>query len=366
MERLKKTLRELVELHGAPGFEDMVRQYIECELKKWNVDHFVTDNIGNLYVEIKGTDPDSPIVHLDAHIDEPCFMVKYIDDRGYVYVTPLGLHAESVMVAQKVVIHTLDGPVYGAFGVKSFHLSSDEERRRGLAMEDIWIDVGAGSREQAEKMGIKQGMPVTYDGVLKDLANGCVMGKALDNRVGCAVLMETIKLLKENPPHTTILVTFSVQEELLLRGSHTIFKSFSKYFEELPTISLTYDVCAPGDFPGIPKHHAPIELHKGPGIKVYEKSRFSHYQHVVPRKLVETLTNVAMEHGIPYQLDFMTGCTNAGIFALQDTGVLAGGISLPCRYTHTPVEIVSLQDAENAVKLTLAFINQCSNYFKKI
>ncbi|WP_407936266.1 hypothetical protein [Litchfieldia alkalitelluris] len=112
-------------------------------------------------------------------------------------------------------------------------------------------------------------------------------------------------------------------------------------------------MCLAGDYPGVEKHRAPIQLNKGPGIKLYDKSGKAHYHQIVPPILVEALENVAFEKGIPYQYEFLAGSTNADVFAMEHTGVIAGGISIPCRYTHTPVEIVSLKDTENAIKLTV-------------
>jgi len=364
MKILKDTLKDLVELHGAPGFEQDIKKYIESELKEYNIKKYFTDNIGNFLVEIKGSDPDAPIIHLDAHMDEPCFMVKYIDEEGFIYIVQLGCVEPNVMNAQRVIIKTKKGPVCGAFGTKSFHLISEEERKsKELKFENMWIDVGVDSREKAAKLGIKPGLPVTFDVKMKELENDYLMAKAFDNRVGCVVLLETAKHLLQNISKSTIYLSFSVQEEVCLRGCIPIYRDFKQYFGKIPKISIVYDICLAGDFPGVVKHKAPVKLGKGPGIKVYDRSNVTHYSQIVPRKLVEALEEIAKENDIPYQFDFLLGSTNADVFSLENTGVIAGGIGIPCRYTHTPIEMINLKDVENAIKLTLKFIKECPKYF---
>ncbi len=364
---LKDTLRNLVELHGAPGFEQDIKEHIESELKKNNIKKYFTDNIGNFLVEIKGSDPDAPIIHLDAHMDEPSFMVKYIDEKGFIYIVQLGCIETDVMNAQRVLIKTKNGPVFGVFGTKSFHLISEKERsNREIKSENMWIDIGVDSREKAVKLGIKPGLPVTFDVKMKELKDGYLVSKAFDNRAGCVVLMETVKSLLRDIPRSTIYISFSVQEEVCLRGSIPIYNDFNQFFGNYPNISIVYDICLAGDFPNVIKHKAPINLCKGPGIKVYDRSTVTHYSQIVPRKLVDALEQIAIENDIPYQFDFLLGSTNADVFSLENTGIITGGIGIPCRYTHTPIEMINLKDIENAIKLTIKFIENCPKYFNNL
>lgn len=357
MEQLKQTLKELSELNGAPGFEYDVCNYIIGEAKKLDINSYHVDNMGNLYIKIEGKNPKGPIAHLDAHMDEPCFIVQYIGDNGFVYIAPLGLISENIMMGTRVRIQTDKGNVNGCIGVRSYHLSNNEEKSKTLQYDDMWIDIGADSREEVLEAGVKPGFPVLFDEPFRELLHNNVMSKAFDDRVGCAVLVEVMKSLVKEKPFSTVYLTFSTQEELILRGSRVIFNGFKKFFERIPDVSVVYDICLCGDVPKVKKNKAPVELGKGVGIKLYDKSSASHYMHVVPRKIVNMMESLCINNNIPYQYDFLMGCTNGDLFALEDIGVLTGGISIPCRYTHSAIEIVNLNDVDNAFKLTLNFIN---------
>ncbi|MCG8483653.1 MAG: M42 family peptidase, partial [Clostridia bacterium] len=194
---LKKTLSELSELNGGPGFEQDVSDYIIERMKSLGIDKYYLDVMGNLFVKIEGSDPHASIVLLDAHMDEPCFMVKYIDEKGYIYVTQTGLFSSNILFGQRVRIQTPYGNIKGCFGIKSYHISSSE----GFIdpkLEDMWIDIGATCREDVSESGIKAGYPVIFDEPFVELANDYVMGKAFDNRVGCTALIGVMEdLVKE-------------------------------------------------------------------------------------------------------------------------------------------------------------------------
>lgn len=315
------------------------------------------DNMGNGYVRIIGSDRHAPILHLDAHMDEPCFIVEYIDENGMVYIAPLGLIAENLMIGQRVAIVTETQKVKGAFGVKSYHLSNASDKTNVLSWENIWVDIGAKSREDAENAGVSPGLPVVFDEPFQELLCDNVMAKAFDNRIGCAVLLETLLQVIRTPVRSTVYATFSVQEELILRGSRTIYNGFRKFYGMTPDLCFAYDISLCGDVPFSCKNKAPVALGEGVAIKLYDKSSASHYAHVVPRKIVKALEAGCASLAIPFQYDFLFGCTNADIFALDDIGVKTGGISFPCRYTHSAVEVVNMEDAVGGVKLTLYLLD---------
>lgn len=349
---MKEALRALTELPAPPGFEEPVRQYLIRRLEDAGICDLHTDNLGNLYARVTGTEPEGPILHLDAHMDEPCFLVRYIDEGGHVFVAPLGYMADNLLMGQRVAILTSHGSVRGSFGVNAFHASGSSEKGAVLSQEDLWIDIGAADRKAALAAGVKPGMPVVFDEPFVELLSGNVMAKAFDNRVGCAVLLKALEAMAAHPPRSTVYATFTVQEELLLRGSRVIYRGFRKYFGREADVCLVYDICSCGDVPRAKRQKATLDLGKGPGIKLYDKSAVSHYAHVVPRKVVDFLEEGCAHLGLPYQYDLLSGSTNADEFSLEGIGILTGGISLPCRYTHSAAEIVNLSDAENAVILT--------------
>lgn len=362
---MEETLRALTERHGAPGFETSIRSYLEERLEKAGIRDRFVDTLGNLCVRIPGSDQQAPVLHLDAHMDEPCFIVRYVDENGHVYVAPLGYMADNLLMGQRVAICTESGEVKGAFGVNAFHSSGDREKGSVLSQEDLWIDIGAEDQDAALSAGVKPGMPVVFDEPCIKLLSGNLMAKALDDRVGCAVLLKTLEQLSRLSLPATILASFSVQEELLLRGSCTIYNGFRKHFGILPDLCLVYDICSCGDVPYAKRQKAVVSLGKGPAIKLYDKSSVSHYAHVVPRRVVTFLENCCNQEHIPFQYDLLSGSTNADQFSLDGTGVLTGGISLPCRYTHSAVEIVNLSDAEQAVSLSCAAAMRLPEFFSR-
>ncbi len=351
---LKKQVMELSELNGPSGFEKDVTSYIVEELKRVNITDYHFDKLGNLYVRLEGTDPKAPVILLDAHTDEPGFMVKYIDDNGFLFLIQTGLFTHNILLGQRVRILTKNGPIKGAFGVKPYHLSSSDGRSLEPNLDDMWVDIGASSSADAIKLGIKPGQAAVFDEPCIELANNMIMGKGFDNRAACAVLMETIRRLVSERPESTVYFTFSVQEELILRGAHTIFNGIRKFFGKIPDFCITYDITMAGDTPQVKKQKAPIQLGKGAGIKIIDKSIImADYVHIVPENVIEYFEKLCKENDIPYQLDLMLGCTNAVRYAIEDIGVITGGISIPCRYSHSPVEVVSVDDMQSAMELTL-------------
>lgn len=363
--RLMESLGELAKLQGPPGFEDPVREFLRKAIEELPGTEFAIDGIGNLLVRIRGRSPSARKVLIDAHMDEPCFMVKYVDDNGFLYFVQLGYISETVIVGQPVIIHGRKGPIAGVFGVQSFHLSSPPELRDGLVSDDMWIDVGAESRESVYAMGIRSGSPATFASVVQPMGDGCMMGRAMDNRTGCAIGLELARALSGNPIEGDVFLSFSVQEELILRGSAPVIRGLERYFGATPDVAIALDISTAGDFPGVPQRKSPIALRKGPGIKVYDRSVKSHYSHVVPLRLVEEIERIASERGVPIQYDFLPGSTNADIFALEGSGILTGGISVPCRYTHSPVETVFLGDMQKALILVLAICEEAGGIFAR-
>lgn len=349
---MKETLHALTELPAPPGFEGLVKSYIESRLQEAGIRDLFTDNLGNLCARISGTEESAPVLHLDAHMDEPCFIVRYIDEGGHVFVAPLGYMADNLLMGQRVSILTKTGIFKGGFGVNSFHSSGAGEKGSIVSQEDLWIDIGARNREAALESGVKPGMPVVFDEPFIELLSGNVMAKAFDDRVGCAVVLKALERLVQHPPRSTVLASFTVQEELILRGSNTVYNGFRKFFHTTADVCLVYDICSCGDVPHARRQKAPLDLGRGPAIKLYDKSAVSHFAHVVPWQVVEYLEVGCAALSLPYQYDLLSGCTNADQFTLDGIGVLTGGISIPCRYTHSAVEIVNLSDAEQAVELT--------------
>ena len=180
------------------------------------------------------------------------------------------------------------------------------------------------------------------------------MGKAFDDRAACAVLLEAIKALVASPPPVDVFFSFSTQEEFLLRGAQVVFNTIKARYRTVPKVSISLDIGACGTVGVGGPRLSPIEMGKGPAIKLRDKSGVSHYSHVTNPFLVEIMENVARKNAIPWQYDFLAGCTNADVFACQERGVYAGGLGFAVRNTHSPAEIVDLGDLEATTAFVVA------------
>ncbi|MFD1861997.1 M42 family metallopeptidase [Planococcus chinensis] len=341
-------LKELCERVGPSGFEQDVQRLIRDKVKK-RADEMHVDALGNLIVKLNATDSKMPSVLLAAHSDEIGLIVKKIEPNGTLRFEKLGGFDDRILLAQPVTIKGSEGYVEGVIGTLSMHYVKWDDPKRIESHRELYIDIGAANAEEALEMGVKVGQPISYGSGLKRIggkARNRVAGKALDDRAGCAVLIRLIEELKDAPerPHGDIYFAFTVQEEVGLRGasvlSPAIQPDFALAIDTTPT-SDTYDVLMTGT----------RVLGGGPCIKIADKSLIAH------PLVTGLLQKAAVEGGIPHQLEVFMGIgTDAGAIHMTSTGVSSGVISIPSRYTHSPVEIVDLGDLENTVGLAKEFL----------
>lgn len=340
---VKELLRKLSNAHGVSGSEGSVYSVIRKELKGY-VDEIHDDPMGNLIAVKKGN---RFKVMLAAHMDEIGLMVKYIDDKGFLRFAALGGWFGPTLYNQRVILHAADGPVYGVIGGKPPHMMDEEERKKGVKIEDMFIDVGATNREEIEHLGIDVGTPITIDREFRELANSRVTGKAFDNRAGVAMLIKTLQTMKSP---LTVYGVFTVQEEVGLKGART-----SAYTIE-PDVAIATDVTIPGDHPGIEMKDAAVEMGKGPVITIVDASGRGL---IADRRVVKWLKDAADAHGITVQTEVGTGgTTDASAIHLTKGGIPSTTISPPTRYIHSPVEVLDLQDLEGGVKLLVAALKK--------
>lgn len=341
-------LKELCELVGPSGFEQDVQRFIRDQVKD-KASSVTVDALGNLIVKINATDSDMPSILLAAHSDEIGFIVKKIEPNGTLRFEKLGGFDDRILLAQPVTVKGSEGYVEGVIGTLAAHYVKWDDPKRIASHRELYIDIGASSAEEVLEMGVKVGQPISYGSGLKlagDKKRNRVVGKALDDRAGCAVLIQLIDDLRDSPDrkHGDVYCVFTVQEEVGLRGasvlSPAIRPDFALAIDTTPT-SDTYDVLMTGT----------RVLGGGPCIKIADKSLIAH------PLVAGLLEKVADEGGIPYQLEVFMGIgTDAGAIHMTSTGVSSGVISIPSRYTHSPVEIVDLADLANTVKLAAEFV----------
>ncbi|MCX6683061.1 MAG: M42 family metallopeptidase [Methanoregula sp.] len=335
----KELLKKLSNAHGVSGSEGSVYSVVKKELRG-HVDEIHEDTMGNLIAVKKGN---KFKVMIAAHMDEIGLMVKYIDEKGFLRFAALGGWYAPTLYNQRVVLQGTKGTCYGVIGGKPPHMMDDEERKKGVKVDDMFIDVGACNRDDVEKLGIEVGTPVTIDREFTELANDRVTGKAFDNRAGVALLIKTLQQV-DSP--FTIYGVFTVQEEVGLKGART-----SAYMID-PDCAIATDVTIPGDHPGIEMKDAAVEMGKGPVITLVDSSGRGLIAH---RKIVKWLKDTADKHSISVQMEVGTGgTTDATAIHLTKGGIPSTTISIPSRYIHSPVEVLDINDIETGVELLIS------------
>ena len=345
---LVETLEKLSNACGAAGREEEVRKLMKTFLKP-HVDEVKEDKLGNVIGIKKGRKTALKIM-LAAHMDEIGLLIKTISREGFLQFMKIGGIDDRILLAQKVIVYTEKGPLHGIMGSKPPHIQKEEERKKVLGYDELFIDVGAESQEQAKKMGVKIGDTVGFDVKFAKISKNIVIGKAFDDRIGCAVMIEAMKRLEKT--ECTIYAVGTVQEEVGLRGATTA--AFGIY----PDVGIALDVTVAGDVPGVRETEAPVKFKKGPAIEIADAGLIAH------PKVLRLLVDTAEENKIPYQLESgLAGSTDAARISLAREGVPSGVISVPTRYIHSPTSMLSLEDVENSVKLTVAAIQKIPKHF---
>lgn len=337
-------LRELLETPSPSGYEEPV-QKIVMEWASRYADNVRKDVHGNVIAELNPSG--HPRVMLAGHCDQIGLMVQHIDDNGYLFVSTIGGFDVAVLIGQRVIVWArTDGklvPVYGVIARKPIHLLPEAEREKLPKVNELWVDIGARSRREAEGV-VSIGDPVTFELKFQTLRNNAFCASGLDDKVGTWVVMETLRLLSGKRFSAAVFAVSTVQEELGLRGAKT------SAFGIEPHVGIAVDVTFASDHPEVDKRQVgEIRLHRGPVI--YRGPNIN-------PKVFDMLVRVAKQKGIPYQLAGVSRATGTDANAIQVTraGVATGLISIPNRYMHSPVEVASLSDLENAAKLLAAFV----------
>jgi putative aminopeptidase FrvX len=345
---LSENLEKLSNACGVAGREDEVRNLM-IKLLKPHVDEICVDKLENV-IAVKKGEKTAPKIMLAAHMDEVGLMVKTISKDGFLQFAKMGGIDDRILIAQKVTVYTEKGALPGIVGSKPPHIQKEEERKKIVKYDELFIDIGAENREAAAKMGVKVGYIVGFDVKYARIGKDLVIGKAFDDRAGCAVMIETLKLLAKT--ECTVYAVGTVQEEVGLRGAATAA------FGVDPDVGIALDVTVAGDVPGVREFDTTVALAKGPTLTVSDSGLITH------PKVLRLLFAVAEENKIAYQLETgLMGSTDAARISLTRQGVPSGTISIPARYIHSPVGMISLKDAENSAKLAAAAIQKIPKYF---
>jgi endoglucanase len=341
-------MKRMMEAFGPSGFEREVNALCKEYMERYS-DDVVTDKLGTVAFVAKGS-KDKPRVLLAGHTDEVGFIVSSVSKEGFLTFNQLGGWWDQVLLGQRVVIRGSKGDIHGVIGAKPPHILPEEDRKKVVEKKDMFIDIGATSKEEVEEAGIKVGDPVVPWSPFSIVREGKVaMGKAFDDRIGAFVLMEAIRRMKEQGIEhpNTIYGAATVQEEVGLRGATTVAHVVD------PDVAIIIEVDIAGDVPGIKPHEALTKMGQGPGLLTFDGS-------MIPNQpFKEFVIDVAKQAQIPLQLSQMRrGGTDAGRIHINRAGCPSVVMSVPTRHIHSHVGLLSLKDTENAIRLVIELLKR--------
>jgi len=335
-------LAELSNADGVSGFEGSVRKILEREMRAAGLE-VSTDGLGSIIGVLRGP-VDGPRIMLAAHMDEVGAIVRYVTPDGMVKFQPLGGWLDQAMVDQRWTILTAKGPVPAISGLKSAHVTPQEERGRVTPREDIFLDVGATSKDEAESLGIRPGDAIAPASSFESVDHGRYVGKALDDRVGCVMLLETMRRLKEQDiklPNTIYFVG-TVQEEVGLRGAHTAVAAVN------PDLGMSLEAGIAADHPGGRPDLAQERLGGGPVIYLADA------QMLVNLKLRDFVQSVAAKNNLPVQTEVTNGgAEDSAELQRYGAGRPSVNFAVATRYLHSHNSMIQRSDLDQAITLLL-------------
>ena len=340
-------LKQLSEVSGIAGHESQVRQLFK-EITQPYAEKYIQDGLGGIFAQHTG-DVEGPRIMMAAHMDEVGFMVSQITDKGFIHFVPIGGWWSQVVLAQQVEVTTREGRVFrGVTGSKPPHVLTPEARNKPVDLADVFIDLGASSKEQVEEWGIRPGDMITpYIETQRLNGTPYLLGKAWDNRIGIAVAIEVLKQAAKEGHDTVLFSGANVQEEVGLRGAKVATHLIQ------PDITIALDTGTAGDTPGMTAKEADSELGKGPQVLIYDASMIPH------RGLRDFVIATAEEEGIPFQYTAIKGGgTDAGSQHQSLNGIPSIAITIPVRYLHSHTSIIHEDDYKNTVRLVVAILKR--------
>ncbi|WP_216829302.1 M42 family metallopeptidase [Alkalihalobacterium elongatum] len=338
-------LKTITSLHGPCGYEQPITKWIKDTVKEL-VDEVTVDGLGNVIARKKGSTL-GPKTIITAHMDEIGFIVKKIEENGLIRFEKLGGHDDRILLAQKVQVRTKTGLLTGVIGTISAHFAKFDDPKKVRNHRQLYIDIGASSKEAAEQLGVEIGNPITWSPSMEYLGNeqtGRLVGKGFDDRAGCAVIIETLRELQGVSFAGEVIAIFTVQEEVGLRGAQVAARNVEA------DVAIAVDTTAVSDTPEETMDQT-LHLGGGTGIKVIDFSLIAH------PTVKEKLLNLANERNINFQHEVFPGIgTDGGAVSLANKGIPTGVLSIPSRYAHSPVEVIDMADLLATKDLLREFI----------
>ncbi len=342
--KMLNLFENLVAIPGGSGFEEKVIEFMSGELKKSLPDVSV-DPLGNVIGKL-GQGERSAMVCV--HSDEVGMLIKYIDPNGYIYFDLNGMIDERVLLSTKVDICTDKGIYTGVVGVKNRHLLTAEDLKRPISLSDLWIDVGAKNAEEVNKWGIEIGDPIVFHPNFQKVGKDTILSKAVDNRAGCAILIDLAEKMNSKKINYQLIFVVAVQEEIGSRGAKVAAQTLE------PDMAIVVDT-VPGSDPITPPQQATSECGKGPVIRSMDVNALG-WGTIYSKKIRQRLMDTAVKNKIPHQKDIFRTWTDASTIHTSGRGIPCGGVYIPRRYSHSPVELVKWSDVEKTAQLLYLFL----------
>ncbi|NSW90451.1 MAG: M42 family metallopeptidase [Firmicutes bacterium] len=334
-------LKELTELNGVSGNEDAVRNYIREQIYSY-ADDVKVDTLGNLIAFKKGKSSSVNIM-LAAHMDEVGFIVTGYNDMGMLKFQNVGGIDERILPGKVVLVG--DKKIPGVIGAKAIHLQDSEERKASWKMKNMYIDIGAANKEEAEKLA-PLGEYISFYSEFTEYGQDCIKAKALDDRVGCGVLMEVLKGNYE----FNLYACFTVQEEIGLRGAETAA------YRIKPDMAIIFEGTTCSNVPETEEHAYSTKMGEGPALTLMDGGTYA------DKNFVNYIYSLAKRKNIDVQFkQTATGGNDGAKIQRTGKGAKVAIISVPCRYIHSPSSIMNKKDYEGCKKLASCILNDLSN-----
>ncbi|WP_159566303.1 M42 family metallopeptidase [Budvicia diplopodorum] len=354
---VQDTLMSLLVLDGISGHEQDIASVMQESFNRSAHDVW-KDRLGNVVAHYGSRSPDAFRLMLFAHMDEVGFMVRKIEDGGFIRFERVGGPAQITMPGSTVRLAGEFGPVHGCIGIKSYHFSKGDERTQSPSIDHLWIDIGAADKQDALNMGIKVGTPVCLYNPPQALGNGLICSKALDDRLGCTALLGVADAVAGEALNIALYLVASVQEEFNIRGILPVLRKIN------PDMAIGIDITPSCDTPDL-AGYSDVVINQGPGITCLNyHGRGTLAGLITPPALIAFLESTASRHHIPVQREVAPGViTETGYIQVEQDGIPCASLSIPCRYTHSPAEVASTVDLSECIRLLVAVVRSNGSAF---
>ena len=354
-ENLINDTLNLMKIPGLSGYEDRVRDYISDELTSLGMTS-IKDKLGNLRTKIPG---DGPCVMLFTHMDQLGLIVRKIDENGFLWFERLGGVPEKMLPGQSVVVSTSHGRDFeGIIGIKSHHATRPEDKYTVLPYRDLYVDLGYGSRDSVRALGIDIGSPIVYKPSADVIAQDRICGTSVDDRAGCAVLLEVARQIHQRTKGREVHIVFTVQEEFNLRGAVPAAQEIK------PDIAIQIDLILASDTPDM-EDFGGVKLGHGPALSMFSFHGRGTLNGVIPHpELVKFIEDTAVANAIPLQKSAHIGAlTDLSYVQLVGNGVASADLGFPMRYSHSSREVCDVNDLVGLTQLLVSMMKSLPTSF---